>query len=90
LRDPWLRSDEWYGFRDNPRPNVTVLLSLDEASYAPGDGAMGADHPIAWYHEFAGGRAIYTGLGHTVESYRDEAFKAHLEGAIRWASGAAQ
>lgn len=40
-------NDEWYNFRANPRPNVDVLLRLDEASYDPGFGAMGADHPIA-------------------------------------------
>ena len=28
--------DEWYNFRANPRPAVTVLLRIDEASYAPG------------------------------------------------------
>lgn len=87
LPDPWSRTDEWYGFRENPRANVNVLLTLDESSYSPGDGAMGADHPIAWYHEYAGGRAFYTALGHTIESYQDAAFMAHLEGAIRWASG---
>jgi type 1 glutamine amidotransferase len=85
LSTPWTRTDEWYGFRENPRANVQVLLTLDESSYAPGDGAMGVDHPVAWYHEYAGGRAFYTGLGHTVESYREEAFKAHLVGAILWA-----
>jgi cytochrome c len=87
LPDPWTRTDEWYGFRENPRANVNVLLTLDESSYSPGDGAMGADHPIAWYHEYAGGRAFYTALGHTTDSYRDAAFMAHVEGAIRWASG---
>lgn len=88
LAKTWTRTDEWYGFRANPRADVHVLLTLDESSYAAGDSAMGADHPVAWYHEFAGGRAFYTALGHTVEGYRDDAFEAHLEGAIRWASGA--
>lgn len=85
LPNPWSRQDEWYGFRTNPRPDVQVLLTLDESSYAPGDGSMGEDHPIAWYHEYAGGRAFYTALGHTPESYADPVFIAHLEGAIRWA-----
>jgi type 1 glutamine amidotransferase len=48
---------------------------------------MGADHPIAWCHEFAGGRAIYTAGGHTRESYTEPLFVAHLAGAIRWAAG---
>ena len=88
LPAPWSRTDEWYNFRSNPRQSVRVLLSLDESSYDPGEGAMG-DHPIAWCHEFAGGRAWYTGLGHTQASYAEPAFRQHLLGGIRWAAGAA-
>ena len=64
----WARFDEWYNYRANPRPDVNVLATLDESSYSPGGGAMGADHPIAWYHEFDGGRSWYTGMGHTQAS----------------------
>lgn len=86
LPESWVRSDEWYAFRTNPRPNVTVLLRLDESSYAPGHAGMGDDHPIAWAHEFEGGRAFYTALGHTRESYEEPAFRSHLASAIRWAA----
>ena len=48
---------------------------------------MGAPHPLAWYHAFDGGRAWYTAMGHTMESYADPQFRAHLAGAIRWAAG---
>jgi type 1 glutamine amidotransferase len=48
---------------------------------------MGDDHPIAWYHEYDGGRAFYTALGHTEESYADELFLMHLKGAVEWARG---
>jgi type 1 glutamine amidotransferase len=82
----WRRTDEWYSFRTNPRANVTVLLTLDESSYAPGDTAMGSDHPIAWYHVYEGGRSFYTALGHTRESYTEPAFLAHVTGGIEWAS----
>jgi hypothetical protein len=47
---------------------------------------MGADHPIAWSHAYEGGRAFYTGLGHTVESYSEPRFLTHLLGGIRWAA----
>jgi type 1 glutamine amidotransferase len=80
--------DEWYSFRTNPRSSVQVLMTLDESSYSVGDLAMG-DHPIAWYHEFDGGRAWYTALGHPVSSYADPVFTGHLLGGIRWAAGAA-
>ncbi|HCU50464.1 MAG TPA: PKD domain-containing protein, partial [Micromonosporaceae bacterium] len=80
--------DEWYNFRANPRGQVHVLASLDETSYAPGTGAMGADHPTAWCHDFDGGRAWYTGIGHTRESYAEPQFLAHILGGIQTSSGA--
>ncbi len=33
---------------------------------------------MAWYHAYDGGRAWYTALGHTIESYRDPLFLGHL------------
>ena len=86
LSAEWERRDEWYGFHDNPRARVQVLLRLDETSYTAGEGSMGSDHPIAWYHDFEEGRAFYTGLGHTSESYSEAAFLAHIAGGIEWAS----
>ncbi|HWA75544.1 MAG TPA: ThuA domain-containing protein [Polyangiaceae bacterium] len=86
LSSPWLRTDEWYGFRSNPRANATILLRLDESSYDPAGTGMGEDHPIAWAHEFEGGRALYTALGHTDESYQEPEFLAHLAGAVEWAA----
>ena len=84
LPNPWRRTDEWYSFKSNPRPDVHVLLSLDESSYAPGASNMSGDHPIAWCHEYDGGRAFYSALGHTSESYSDPVFMAQLAGAVTW------
>ncbi|WP_420455983.1 ThuA domain-containing protein [Rubrivirga sp.] len=78
----WTRTDEWYSFREAPT-GVTVLLRLDESSYD--GGTMGADHPIAWAHAVGDGRALYTALGHTAESYAEPAFRGHLGGAVCWA-----
>ena len=86
LQNPWHRTDEWYAFQSNPRANVHVVLSLDEHSYNAGTANMNGDHPIAWYHDYDGGRAFYTALGHTNESFSDPAFLAHLTGAITWAT----
>jgi type 1 glutamine amidotransferase len=87
LASPWMRTDEWYAFQANPRAAVRVLLRLDEASYAPGAASMGADHPISWCHELDGGRAFYTALGHTEESYSEPAFLQHIAGGVEWAAG---
>ena len=79
LPERWERTDEWYDFRTSPRGQVQVLLRLDEATYR--GGGMGADHPIAWYHDVDGGRAWYTAGGHTAESYREPLFSS-----ICWAA----
>ncbi len=84
----WIRTDEWYNFATNPRGKVNVLMTLDEKSYK--GGTMGADHPIAWYHEYDGGRAWYTALGHTSESYYEPLFLDHLWGGIIYASSGRQ
>jgi cytochrome c len=85
LPERWLRADEWYDFREPPGEGVNVLLLLDEDTYQ--GGRMGDHHPIAWYHEYDGGRAWYTALGHTIASYREPLFLQHLLGGIEWAAG---
>ena len=85
LPETWVRTDEWYNFATNPRGQVTVLLTIDERTYQ--GGVMGSDHPLAWYHAYDGGRAWYTALGHTVESYSEPLFLAHLWGGITYAAG---
>ncbi|MBX7265218.1 ThuA domain-containing protein [Micromonospora sp. Llam7] len=87
LPERWSRFDEWYNFRANPRGDVHVLATLDETSYSPGSGAMGHDHPIAWCQDHDGGRAWYTGGGHTNESFAEPEFLAHLLGGIQTAAG---
>lgn len=82
----WARTDEWYNFQDNPRARgVTVLLRLDERSYT--GGTHGEDHPIAWSHVVGRGRAFYTGLGHTQESWQEALFLQHVERGLLWAAG---
>jgi uncharacterized protein len=84
----WIRTDEWYNFASNPRGRVNVLMTIDERTYK--GGTMGVDHPIAWYHEYDGGRAWYTALGHTSESYYEPLFLDHLWGGIIYAAGGSQ
>ena len=83
LSDTFQVVDEWYNFKESVLPHVNVLLTLDESSYQ-GE-KMGEEHPIAWYHYYEGGRAFYTGLGHTEEIYDHPDFRKHLVNAINWA-----
>jgi len=89
LPEAWTRTDEWYNFRENPRTKgVQVLAVLDETTYEGGE--MGEDPPISWYHLYNGGRAWYTAMGHTKESYAEPLFRQHLLGGILWAAGRTQ
>lgn len=81
----WQVTDEWYNFTSNPRGRVRVLATADESTYD--GGRMGADHPMVWCHERAGGRSFYTALGHAAELYADPAFRRHVLGGLRWAAG---
>lgn len=47
---------------------------------------MGELHPISWYHEYDGGRAFYTALGHIGEVYKNQWFLDHLYGGIYYAA----
>jgi type 1 glutamine amidotransferase len=81
----WTRVDEWYDFRAPPEAGVRILLTIDESTYS--GARMGEPHPMAWAHELLGGRAFYTALGHTAESYGEPAFLDHLAGGMVWVLG---
>ena len=84
LPENWNRDDEWYNFQEIPT-HTNILLRLDTDSYEGSD--HHGNHPISWYHEYDGGRAFYTGLGHTSESFSEELFLDHLLGGIIYAMG---
>lgn len=84
LPEKWEREDEWYNYKELNR-DVTVLANLDEQSYEGGEN--GDNHPIVWFHNFDGGRAFYTGGGHTSESFREPEFLQHVMQGIIWAGG---
>lgn len=84
LPEEWIRTDELYNLK-LVNPDVNVILTVDESSYEGGEN--GNIHPMAWYHEYDGGRAFYTALGHTIESYSEAYFLRHLLGGIQYALG---
>ena len=80
----WIRTDELYNYKRISK-DIKVLYTLDETSYEGGEN--GDYHPIAWYHEFEGGRSFYTGMGHTPESYADSLFRDHLLQGVKYVIG---
>ena len=84
LPKKWKRKDEWYSFK-KLNPDVKVLITIDENSYQ--GGKNGKNHPMAWYHDYDGGRAFYTELGHTEESFADPLYLQHVLGGLKYAIG---
>ena len=84
LPTEWKRFDEWYNFKWMAT-DLHILLKIDETSYKGGE--MGDNHPMSWYHAYDGGRAFYTELGHTDESYKEPLYLNHLLGGIKYAMG---
>lgn len=88
-----LWTDEWYEFGPEKTTGLNYILGIDETSYKPkvqwgpkkGEG-MGSMHPLAWYHNYDGGRSFYTALGHMPTDFSDVAFINHLYAGIFWAA----
>jgi len=93
LPERFLWTEEWYEFGPENTKGLNYILAVDEKSYDPvadwgskkGTG-MGKFHPMAWYHDFDGGRSFYTALGHTAADYSDALFLEHVYGGIYWAA----
>ena len=98
LGDVWKwKMDECY-FIDHLNPDIHILLAVDLKTMEFNDRekprmetypntTFGDYFPLAWCHQFEGGRQWYTALGHRDEHYQDEAFIRHLTGGINWAMG---
>ncbi|MEO5979169.1 MAG: ThuA domain-containing protein [Chryseolinea sp.] len=89
LSDTWTWEDECY-YTNQLNPDIRVLLAVDLTTITddkkgeyPGN-TFGNYFPLAWYHEFEGGRQFYTALGHKSEYYKDPTFLKHLWGGIDW------
>jgi uncharacterized protein len=83
-------TDECY-YLDNLNQNLKPLLvtdpsKLEDPKLAEYPGTLFGDAmPIAWYHEFEGGRSFYTALGHKKEHYQDPLLVKQITGGILWA-----
>ena len=84
MPDTLRRFEEIYNFKSFKKELVNVLITVDEKSYT--GGKMGDYHPIAWYHNYDGGRAFYTEWGHHPEAFTEPLFLQHIAAAINWAS----
>ncbi len=76
------REDEFYDFKSLKTDKLKFLIEVDEKSYK--QGKMGDFHPMAWYHNFDGGKAFYTNFGHTPETFSQPDMQKHLIGGLTW------
>jgi hypothetical protein len=88
----WKWQDECY-YLDHLNPDIHILLAADlrtikddKMTEYPGT-TFGDYFPLAWSHQFDGGREFYTAMGHKIEHYSDPLFLKHLWGGIQWAIG---
>jgi len=88
-----LWTDEWYQFGPEKATDLHYILAVDETTYSPkadwgakkAEG-MGKMHPLSWYHNYDGGRAFYTALGHLPAIYSDATYLNHVYAGILWAA----
>jgi type 1 glutamine amidotransferase len=79
--------EEWYTYDKDPRPNVHVLASVDEASYRPPSDIKMGDHPVIWTNAKMKARNIYILMGHHPSLFGNDAYKTLFHNAILWAAG---
>ena len=92
MEDTWSWEDECY-YLKHLNPGINILLAADLRTIEdegkdlyPGE-VFGHYFPLAWYHQFEGGRVFYTALGHSPDHYSDPDLIKHIEGGIMWAVG---
>ncbi|MCP9770942.1 PKD domain-containing protein [Lacihabitans sp. LS3-19] len=83
LPDTFEREDEFYDFKSLKTDKLKFLIKVDENSYKMGK--MGDFHPMAWYHEFDGGKSFYTNFGHTPETFSQPMMTKHISEGLKWA-----
>ncbi len=77
------KTDEFYDFKSLKKDILKFIVRVDESSYQMGK--MGDFHPMAWYHEFDGGKAFYSNYGHTPETFVEPLMTEHFWQGLKWA-----
>lgn len=82
-----IENEEFYTYDQSPRPNVHVLASVDENTYAPATDIKMGDHPVIWTNEHVKARNIYIFMGHHPELFQNPAYTQIVTNSIFWAAG---
>ncbi|MFN7939653.1 MAG: ThuA domain-containing protein [Bryobacteraceae bacterium] len=80
--------EEWYTWDKSPRPNVKVLINVDESSYVPDTMIkMGGDHPVVWSNPHYKARNVYIFMGHHGGLFDNPHFVQLFRNAVFWGAG---
>lgn len=80
--DTFEKTDEFYDFKSLKKDILKFIVRVDESSYEMGK--MGDFHPMAWYHEFDGGKSFYSNYGHTPETFTEPLITEHFWQGLKW------
>lgn len=81
-----INKEEWYTYDKSPRPNVHVMASVDESTYAPNSTIKMGDHPVVWTNTNVAARNVYIFMGHSPDLLNNTAYTTLLRNAIFWAA----
>lgn len=91
LPQKWNREKDEFYFLKEMSVNLNVLAVNDHTTIQKPAGkaldTFGNVFPSVWWHEYDGGRAFYTSIGHEKEDYLKEDLRKHILGGIEWAIG---
>lgn len=91
LPEKWEREKDEFYFIKELGVNLHVLAVNDHTTIEkPGAKALdtfGTVFPSVWWHEYDGGRAFYTSLGHEKGDYLKDDLQKHILGAIEFTIG---
>ena len=91
LPEKWVREKDEFYFLKEMDVNLNVLAVNDHTTIQKPAGkaldTFGTVFPSVWWHEYDGGRAFYTSVGHEKTDYEKDDLRKHILGGIEWAIG---
>jgi uncharacterized protein len=81
-----IEKEEWYIYDKSPRPNVRIMASVDESSYAAASVKKMGDHPVIWTNTQVAARNVYIFMGHSPDLFDNKVYTTIFRNAIFWAA----